>query len=73
MLKIKIKMNIKLLPIIVILTLCFIFGFENVSYSLNKVSQDDISELKILNYLPKENKTFFISNSKSSKCSEWLR
>ena len=51
----------------------FIFRFENVSYSLNKVSQDDISELKILKYLPKNNKTFFISNSKSLKISDDIR
>ncbi len=60
-------MNIKYLTVITILFLCCIFGFEETSYSLNKVSQNDISELKILKYLPKDNKTFFISNTKSSK------
>ena len=60
-------MNIKYLTVITILFLCCIFGFEETSYSLNKVSQNDISELKILKYLPKNNKTFFISNTKSSK------
>ncbi len=60
-------MNIKYLTVITILSLCCIFGFEEISYSLNKLSQDDISELKILKYLPKENKTFFISNTKISK------
>ncbi len=73
MLKIKIKMNIRVLPIVTTLFLCFIFGFQNVSYGLNKVSQDDISELKILNYLPKDNKTFFISNAKSSKIKNDIR
>ena len=38
-------MNIKYLTVITILFLCCIFGFEEFSYSLNKVSQDDISEL----------------------------
>ena len=60
-------MNIKLLTVITVLSLCFIIGFEKKSYSLSKISKDDISELKILRYLPKENKTLFISNTKSSK------
>ena len=66
-------MNIKYLTVITILFLCCIFGFEEFSYSLNKVSQDDISELKILKYLPKDNKTFFISNTKSSKITNVIR
>ncbi len=60
-------MNIKYLTVITILSLCCIFGFAEISYSLNKASQNDISELKILKFLPKENKTLFISNAKSSK------
>ncbi len=66
-------MNIKYFTVITILTLCCIFGFEEVSFSLNKVSQDDISELKILKYLPKDNKTFFISNTKSSEITNHIR
>ena len=66
-------MNIKYFTVITILSLCCIFGFEEISYSLNKVSQDDISELKILKYLPKDNKTFFISNTKSSKITNVIR
>ncbi|MDC3118596.1 hypothetical protein OA503_02905, partial [Prochlorococcus sp. AH-716-K03] len=66
-------MNIKYLTVITILSLCCIFGFEEISYSLNKVSQDDISELKILKYLPKDNKTIFISNTKSSKITNVIR
>ena len=66
-------MNIKYLIVITILFLCCIFGFEETSYSLNKVSQNDISELKILKYLPKDNKTFFISNTKSSKITNAIR
>ena len=66
-------MNIKYLTVITILFLCCIFGFEEFSYSLNKVSQDDISELKILKFLPKDNKTFFISNTKSSKITNAIR
>ncbi len=66
-------MNIKYLTVITILFLCCIFGFEETSYSLNKVSQNDISELKILKYLPNDNKTFFISNTKSSKIISAIR
>ncbi len=66
-------MNIKYLTVIAILFLCCIFGFEETSYSLNKISQNDISELKILKYLPKDNKTFFISNTTSSKITNALR
>ena len=66
-------MNIKYLTVITILFLCCIFGFEENSYSLNKVSQNDISELKILKYLPKDNKTLFISNTKSTKINNFIR
>lgn len=66
-------MNIKYLTVVTILSLCCIFGFEEISYSLNKVSRDDISELKILKYLPKDNKTLFISNTKSSKINQFIR
>ncbi len=73
MLKTKIKMNIKYLTVIAILFLCCIFGFEETSYTLNKVSQNDISELKILKYIPKDNKTFFLSNTKSSKITNAIK
>ncbi len=66
-------MNIKYLTVITIIILCFIFGFEEISYSLNKVRQNDISELKILKYLPKDNKTVFISNTKTSKIIDDIR
>ncbi len=59
-------MNIKLLTLITILSLLF-FGFGKTSFSLNEVIQDDISELKILKYLPKDNKTIFISNTNISE------
>ena len=66
-------MNIKYFTVITILFLCCIFGFEETSYTLNKVSQNDITELKILKYLPKDNKTFFLSNTKSSKITNAIR
>ncbi len=73
MLKIKIKMNIKLVTIITLLFLCFILGFEKTSFSLNKSSQNNISELKILKYLPKDSEITFISNSKSSQIIKNIR
>ncbi len=66
-------MNIKLLVVLIVLFLSFFFGFEKKSYSLSKVSTNSITELKILKYLPKDNKTFFISNSKNSKIAADLR
>ena len=66
-------MNIKLISIITILVLFFILGFGQISYSLNKVSANDISELKILKYLPKNSKLLFISNTKSSKIIDNVR
>ena len=66
-------MNIKYLTVVTTLFLCCILGFEEISYSYNKVSQDNISELNILKYLPKDNKTFFISNTKSSKITNDIR
>ena len=66
-------MNIKYFTLLTILFLCCIFGFEETSYSLNKVSQNDISELKILKYIPKDNKTFFISNTKISEITNAIR
>ena len=66
-------MNIKLLIVITLLSICCIFGFEKISYSLNKLSQDDLSELKILKYLPKNNKALFISNTKSSRITKEIR
>ncbi len=65
-------MKIKLLFVIIILTLCVIFGFEKKSYSLNKIRQDNISELKILKYLPQDHKTSFISNTNSSKITNFI-
>jgi len=66
-------MKIKPLLIITVLFLCLIFKFEKTSYGLTKVSQDDISELKILKYFPQNNKTLLISNTKSSKISDYIR
>ncbi len=59
-------MNFKVLAIIILLSLCFFFGFKKISSYSNETTHANISELKILKYLPRDNKFLFISNSKSS-------
>ena len=66
-------MNIRLVIIITILSFFFIFGFEEPSFSLDRASQDNISELKILKFIPKNNKILFISNFKSKQIINNLR
>ncbi len=59
-------MNFKVLAIIILLSLCFFFGFNKISSYRNESTNGTIGELRILKYLPKDNKLLFISNSKSS-------
>ena len=59
-------MNIKLVSIITILSLCFILGFKTFPIHRNEVNNTNIEELEILKYLPIDNKLSFISNSQSS-------
>ena len=59
-------MNLKVLVIIILLSLCFFFGFKNISYYRNISKRSNISELNIIKYIPKNNKSLFISNSQSS-------
>tara|TARA_B100001029_G_scaffold178957_1_gene186887 strand:- start:582 stop:2048 length:1467 start_codon:yes stop_codon:yes gene_type:complete len=59
-------MNLKVLTIIILLSICFFFGFKKISYYRNETKPSDIRELEILKYLPKNNKLLFISNFKSS-------
>ncbi len=59
-------MNFKVLAIIILLSLCFFFGFKKISSYRNENPNGAIGELKILKYLPKDNKLLFISNSHSS-------
>jgi len=60
-------MNFKVIAIIILLSLCFFFGFKKISSYRNATSNENIGELKILKYLPSNNKLLFISNSQSSK------
>ena len=59
-------MNFKVLAIIILLSLCFFFGFKKISSYRNETTNGTIGELKILKYLPKDNKLLFISNFHSS-------
>ena len=59
-------MNFKVLVIIILLSLCFFFGFKKISNYKNETKNGNIGELKILKYLPRDNKLLFISNSQSS-------
>ena len=59
-------MNFKVLAIIILLSLCFFFGFKKIASYRNGTTNGNIGELKILKYLPKDNKLLFISNSQSS-------
>ena len=60
-------MNLKILVIIILLSLCLFFGFNKFSHFRNKSKNANIEELTILKYLPNDNKLFFISNLDSSK------
>ena len=66
-------MNLRVLAIIIILSLCFFFGFKKISAIRNENINATIEELKILDYIPKDNKLLFISNCKSSKFIDNLR
>ena len=59
-------MNFKVIAIIILLSLCFFFGFKTISSYRNETSTQNLGELKILKYLPRDNKLLFISNSQSS-------
>ena len=58
-------MNPKVVAIIILLSLCFFFGFNKISNYRNETRNSDIGELDILKYLPSSNKLLFISNFKS--------
>ncbi len=59
-------MNFKVIAIIILLSLCFFFGFKKISSYRNETSNQNLGELKILKYLPRDNKLLFISNTQSS-------
>ena len=60
-------MNFKVIAIIILLSLCFFFGFKTISSYRNETSNQNLGELKILKYLPRYNNLLFISNSQSSE------
>ena len=59
-------MNLKIPVIIILLSLCFLFGFNKIYNFENNANKSNIGELKILKYLPNNNKLLFISNFQSS-------
>ena len=60
-------MNLKLITIILLLSLFFFFGFKKISSARNETKNQNIEELKILKYIPKENKLLFFSNLEISE------
>ena len=59
-------MKPKIIVIVILISLCFFFGFNKISNYKNNTNNSNIAELKIFRYLPKNNKLLFISNFKSS-------
>jgi len=55
-------MKLRIITIILLLILLLIFGFKKISPNTNKEQSKNIEELKILKYLPEDNKLLFISN-----------
>ena len=55
-------MKFRVVAIIILLSLLFFFVFEKVSANKNKEQITNIEQIKILKYLPKDNKLLFISN-----------
>ena len=55
-------MKLRLVAIILLLSLLLFFGFKKVSANKNKEQSTNIEQLRILKYIPKNNKLLFISN-----------
>ena len=55
-------MKLKIIAIILLLSLLFIFGFKKTFANKNKEQSTSIEQLNILKYLPEDNKLLFISN-----------
>ncbi len=66
-------MNLKVLCIIILLSLLFVFGFKKIYASKNGVKTTNIEQLKILKFLPEENKLLFISNFNTSNFFENIK
>ena len=60
-------MNFKLIVIIILLSLFFYLGFKKIHNFKYENKNLNISQIKILDYLPTNNKLLFISNSEYSR------
>jgi len=66
-------MKPKIIVILILISLCFFFGFNKISNYKNNTNNSNLAELQIFRYLPKNNKLLFISNFKSSNISNNIR
>ena len=55
-------MKLRLVAIILLLSLLIFFGYKKISANKNNEQSTNIEQLKILRYIPKNNKLLFISN-----------
>jgi len=55
-------MKLRVVAIIILLSLLLLFGFKKVSSNKSKEQSTNIEQLKILKYIPENNKLLFISN-----------
>jgi len=55
-------MKLRVITILLLLSLLLFFGFKKVSANKNKEQISNIEQIKILKYLPEDNKLLFISN-----------
>ena len=66
-------MNLKVFAIILLLSLCFFFGFKNFSGDKIQNLNSNIDELKILNYLPNNSNFLFVSNLSSANIDKIIK
>ena len=66
-------MNLKVFAIILLLSLCFFFGFKNFSGDKIQNLNSNIDELKILNYLPNNSNFLFVSNLSSANIDKSIK
>ena len=59
-------MKLRVVVIILLLSLLIFFGFKKVSANNNKEQIQNIDQINILKYSPKDSKLLFISNLDSS-------
>ena len=61
------NLNIKITLIVLLLSLCFFFGFIKIANYRKAFNNTTTEELKILQYVPENHKLLFISNAELSK------